>query len=140
MVSFRKAPEAIHTQGLHDIPGGMAPRPLPPSSGAGAGRRRQDADPGMKRLDVLKVLRRLRKPFYTLSDMQKILGVPRSQAKVEVFRLIRSGVLERLATNVYVSPWNDPNLERVASQLYTPCYLSFESALSQWGILSQIPY
>jgi hypothetical protein len=31
-------------------------------------------------------------------------------------------------------------LERTANELYYPSYLSFESALSRYGILSQIPY
>ena len=32
------------------------------------------------------------------------------------------------------------DLRRVANQLYYPSYLSFESALSYYGVLSQVPY
>lgn len=46
----------------------------------------------------------------------------------------------RLRKNVYKLFIADSDIEKTANELYFPSYLSFESALSRYGILSQIPY
>ena len=55
-------------------------------------------------------------------------------------RLVKSGVLERLAKNIYVLFTESRDLAKIAGELYFPSYLSFEQALSHYGILPQIPY
>jgi len=55
-------------------------------------------------------------------------------------RWIKSGVLERIARGIYASPGTNIEIEKVASFLYPPNYLSFESALASYGILNLIPY
>jgi len=54
--------------------------------------------------------------------------------------LVKDGVLIRLKRGVYQPVFQDRKLEKVANELYYPSYLSFESALSRYGILSQTPY
>jgi predicted transcriptional regulator of viral defense system len=53
---------------------------------------------------------------------------------------VKYGVLVRLRQGVYQVSLRRPDFPRIANLLVYPSYLSFESALSRYGILSQIPY
>ena len=46
----------------------------------------------------------------------------------------------RVAQGIYLPMGSVISVENVASQLYIPNYLSFESALTKYGILNLIPY
>jgi len=94
----------------------------------------------MKQVDLLKKLKNLNKPYYTISDLQTIFQESRAATRKDVYRFVKQGVLERVARNIYLSPFSAYDLERIAADFYAPCYLSFESALAKYGILSQIPY
>lgn len=93
----------------------------------------------MKQIEFLQKLKELGKPYYTVSEIQMILGQSRPATRVAISRFIKAGVLGRLGRNVYLPALGSYNLEEIATTLYAPCYLSFESALSKYGILSQIP-
>lgn len=94
----------------------------------------------MKRIEFLKELKKLNKPYWTVSDLQMILGQSRAMTRKEIHRSAKSGILKRIGRNVYISPLFSYEIEEIAANLYAPCYLSFESALSKYGVLSQIPY
>jgi len=89
---------------------------------------------------LIQTLLSLNKPYYTAADIEKILPQKRQSLHVALNRLNKSGVLKRLQNNVYVFALQEINFEKIANQLYYPSYLSFESALSRYGILSQVPY
>ena len=55
-------------------------------------------------------------------------------------RLFQLPAIIRLRKNVYQLPDKIYEARKIAFQLYNPSYLSFESALSEYGILGQIPY
>jgi len=93
-----------------------------------------------KDLTLVQQLLSLNKPFFTPSDLEKILGQKRPALYVTLNRLVKYGVLIRLRRGVYQVALQRPNLARIANQLVYPSYLSFESALSRYGILSQVPY
>lgn len=80
------------------------------------------------------------KTFFTLSDLTKIFNAKEKSLKVTLNRWTKSGKIIRLRKNVYQFPDKIYDVRKIASQLYEPCYLSFESALNECGILSQIPY
>ena len=69
---------------------------------------------------------------------------PRSR-EAGVTRLVKAGWLERVARGLYVFPTGLPRdgftLERLARSLRRgeDSYVSLESALSEWGAISQIP-
>ncbi|MBI4377665.1 MAG: hypothetical protein HY578_01065 [Nitrospinae bacterium] len=94
----------------------------------------------MKTIEFIKVLERLNKPFYTISDIEKITGLSRGSLYVTLKRLVDKEVLERIGTGIYRVFTVASSIEKAASSLYMPNYLSFESALSQYGILTLIPY
>ncbi len=84
---------------------------------------------------------------FTLADIQAVMDEKNlSTLKSGVARLVGSGVLVRAALNVYVNPRAasfDPArvIENIATTLrrgeYN--YVSLESALSEYGVISQIP-
>lgn len=94
----------------------------------------------MKDIELVRELASTGKGFFTLSDLQRVTGLRRQSLKVSLTRWLRRGVLERAAPGVYVVPGSAPQPEVIAGQLYFPCYLSFESALSRSGILNLVPY
>jgi len=94
----------------------------------------------MRDIEFLKKLRSFNKSYFTVADLEKILGMSRDSLYVTLNRLVRTGVLIRLRRGVYQPEFEVIGLEKIANELYYPSYLSFESALSIYGILSQIPY
>lgn len=92
------------------------------------------------KIKLLQTLRSLNKAYFTVADLEKILGLKRESLYVLLNRLVKRGVLIRLKRGVYQSQFQNLELEKVANELYFPAYLSFESALSRYGILSQVPY
>jgi predicted transcriptional regulator of viral defense system len=91
-------------------------------------------------IEFLQKLKELDKKYFTVADLEKILGIGRGSLYVLLNRLVKSGTLVRLKRGIYQPAFQGLELEKVANELYYPSYLSFESALSRYGILSQIPY
>lgn len=91
-------------------------------------------------IELLQILRGFNKSYFTVADFEKILGSKREVLYVTLNRLVKSGVLIRLKRGVYQPEFQSLEFEKTANELYYPSYLSFESALSKNGILSQIPY
>lgn len=88
----------------------------------------------------LDKLNKIDKDYYTFADLLKLWsGTPQS-LKVLLSRAVKNGELEKLKTNIYVLSNKNISIEKIANKIYYPSYLSFESALSSYGILSQIPY
>jgi predicted transcriptional regulator of viral defense system len=94
----------------------------------------------MTGVGLLKILRSLNKPFYTIADLEKITGLRRESLYVTLKRWVDAGILERVSQGIYVPMGENLALEKIAAQLYLPNYLSFESALARHGILNMIPY
>jgi len=94
----------------------------------------------MKGIELLKTLSEIRKPFYTIADLEKITSLPRNSLYVALRRWEVGGIIERVAQGIYIPIGGNISLEKVAAQLYLPNYLSFESALARHGILNLIPY
>ena len=88
----------------------------------------------------LKKLKKIGKSYYTLADLSKIYPGKKDSLKVLLSRLTKKKRILRLKRDIYILPENFSQIEKIANQIYFPSYLSFESALSYFGILSQIPY
>lgn len=104
----------------------------------------------MKQLDVIKALRELDEAgryVFNKAELRTLLFASESKSSFErsLERLVASGVLERAARGVYVNPYAKSDdgyvIERVAKALrpgeYN--YVSLESALSEYGVISQMP-
>jgi predicted transcriptional regulator of viral defense system len=92
-------------------------------------------------IQLVQNLVRFNKPYWSVADLQKILGYKnRPTLLVVLHRLVSQGVLTRMRRGIYRVSINSVEGALLANLLYTPSYLSFESALSRYGILSQMPY
>lgn len=94
----------------------------------------------MKGIELLKALQKINKPFYTIADLEKVTGLKRNSLYVALKRWVERGIIERAAQGIYLSTGSLISIETLAAQLYLPNYLSFESALSGYGVLNLIPY
>jgi predicted transcriptional regulator of viral defense system len=92
-------------------------------------------------MDLVRQLARFNKPFWSVADLEKVLGYgTRKSLLVTLHRLTTSGILERVCRGYYRVSTRPADEAALANVLYRPSYLSFESALARYGILSQIPY
>lgn len=92
------------------------------------------------KIEVLEKLKRYQKSYFSTRDIAEILEVKPSNIYVVLNRLVKYGVLIRLKQGVYQVYDAEINPKKIANKLYYPSYLSFESALSRYGVLSQLPY
>ena len=83
---------------------------------------------------------------FTLSDLRKLFPHQSDKTLSESLRrLVFNGLLERASNGVYVNPLSNRSradlLEDVALALRRGeySYLSLECALSEWGVISQVP-
>ncbi|MBI5358033.1 hypothetical protein HZB69_00160 [Candidatus Amesbacteria bacterium] len=80
-------------------------------------------------------------PVFSSHSLSQTLGIlDRRSLFLVIKRLIDQGILEKLERNVYVPQGRTPMTFQVANYLYSPSYVSFETALNYHGILSQFPY
>lgn len=78
--------------------------------------------------------------FFTLDTLRNLLEVPtRSPLFTVIQRLIQAGVIVKVERNKYVYHGYQGSEFALANFLYQPSYISFESALSFYGVLSQFP-
>lgn len=104
----------------------------------------------MKQLDTIKVLKELDEAgryVFNKMELRNLVFANESKSSFErsLERLVASGLLERAARGVYVNPnaksYDSYVIERIAKALrpgeYN--YVSLESALSEYGVISQIP-
>lgn len=91
-------------------------------------------------LKRIKKLSDVEKEYLSTEDLKKILGQEKPTLYVSLNRMVKEGVLKRLRRGIYQLESKFLNLERVAQETYFPSYLSFESALALYGVISQQPY
>lgn len=91
-------------------------------------------------ISLIKTLSSLDKGYFTTADLERITGLGKDSLKVAVYRLVKKGILTKIKRGLFQLTFNPVDVKRIANQIYYPSYLSFESALSLHGILSQVPY
>jgi predicted transcriptional regulator of viral defense system len=103
----------------------------------------------MKKIDALKTLQSLdRRGVYVLTKGDLAKAFPGEQAKAlekSLERLVTDGILERVTKGVYLNPMalskKNHVIEDIAAVLRRShlSYLSLESMLSEYGVISQVP-
>jgi len=88
----------------------------------------------------MKTLQSLNRDYFTVADLEKITNLSRNSLRVVLNRFVKREVLTHLRRGVYQLSSSTVDVRKIANQLYYPSYLSFEAALSTYGILSQVPY
>lgn len=75
----------------------------------------------------------------SVADISIILSIGIPSARVAATRMVRKGILLRLKRDIYMPFGAAVHDFEIANRLLAPSYVSFESALHHWGIITQIP-
>lgn len=79
--------------------------------------------------------------LFTISDFKKFFGVSKDNTAYKIIeRLTEKGILKKLSKKRYLFALKPVDDFQMANFLYQPSYISLESALSFYGILSQFSY
>ena len=78
--------------------------------------------------------------LFSLHDFVHEFGVARGAAIKFLSRHKKRGDIEQLKRGLYALSLQTPSLYRVASRLYRPSYISFETALSHYGLIPETVY
>lgn len=91
----------------------------------------------MKFIDILKKSEKL---YFTIADLLALGNYAEDSLYVTLSRLVQRNELIRLTHGIYIVPDRYGEIERIANCCYFPSYLSFDTALAKYGVISQIPY
>ncbi|MEK7122434.1 MAG: hypothetical protein AAB855_01105 [Patescibacteria group bacterium] len=91
-------------------------------------------------LSIISELERLKKGIFTLQEFRRIFSCTPPQAKHFLETYTRRGVFVRLKPGLYGVRGLLPKDEMIANALYQPSYLSFEYALSKYGVIPESVY
>ncbi len=78
------------------------------------------------------------KIFY-INHLKLLTNMNEHSLRIALVRLNNKKLVKRICRGFYANPFNTPTLEEISNQICQPSYISLESALYSWGILSQIP-
>ena len=91
--------------------------------------------------DVIKLLQRQPTPLFSLSDFERILGIEnRRTLYKKIQRLEDKKIIQRLIKGKYRFLLSTVDDFTMANFLYQPSYVSLETALSFYGIITGFPY
>jgi len=88
---------------------------------------------------LLQKLGKEKQKILSPRTLQSASGLSRAATLKAIQRLSRRGYLVKLYKKTYANKNSLPSLEEVAMFYGKPCYISFESALEDRGIISQAP-
>lgn len=80
------------------------------------------------------------KKLFSLADLSQLTEEHGPSLAVQLTRLVKAGLVKRVAYRWYENPFAPASQEEIAMTLRYPSYLSMEYALSKQGILSQAVY
>lgn len=89
--------------------------------------------------DKFSILKKSGLFFFSLCDLAILLGLKPASTAVIASRLVKKGILLRLKKDLFLLAGTQVNDFEIGNRLLTPSYISFESALSYWGMTTQIP-
>ena len=79
--------------------------------------------------------------FFSIKTLKDILGTENERTLFSILkRLLKSEVLLKIERNKYILKGIKTHDFSLANFVYSPSYISFETALNYYGILSQFPY
>lgn len=95
----------------------------------------------MKKIDSLLLMQQSRRRLFSSQDLRSILNIRNDNTLYKTTEgFIKSGMLKKIAKGKYYLSINKPDELQIANFLYSPSYISFESALNFYGILIQSSY
>lgn len=90
----------------------------------------------MKKTLILDIYR-LKNTVFTIKDIALIWGESNTGlVKTRIYRYVKAGKLYRIRKGIYAKNKNYDKLE-MATRIFTPSYVSFETVLGQFGVTFQ---
>ena len=93
----------------------------------------------MKRQELVQKVEALGKNFFSMKDLKKLFP-EEGYLRISVKRMLDAGVIFQIAHGFYALKQEKLDVEKLATQLYYPSYISFESALSKYDVINQGMY
>ncbi|MCX6078025.1 MAG: hypothetical protein NTW32_00670 [Chloroflexi bacterium] len=93
----------------------------------------------MKRQELVQKVEALGKNFFSMKDLKKLFP-EEGYLRISVKRMLDAGVIFQSAHGFYALKQENLDVEKLATQLYYPSYISFESALSKYDVINQGMY
>lgn len=95
----------------------------------------------MKTIDIFQAFGRMDRRIFGAADIAKLIGSANKNTVYKAAeRLVRAGVLRRLGKGLFYAASSEPDLFEIANHLYVPSYISLESALYRYGVITRAPY
>ena len=95
----------------------------------------------MKKIEIAFLLDETERKLFTTGDLKKLLRVGKDNTVYKTVEgLIKEKILIRLSKGKYLYRNARPHDFEIANFLFSPSYISFESALNFYNILIQVPY
>ncbi|HID43363.1 MAG TPA: hypothetical protein EYP30_06270 [Archaeoglobaceae archaeon] len=95
----------------------------------------------MRKLGLFFVLNRLKDiKIFTTADFQRIFNLNYQAAKKAIYRYKKTGVFTEAKKGLYFLTQNSPPEFEIANRVYCPSYVSFETALSFYGVIPESIY
>ena len=92
-------------------------------------------------VDIIKILEEKHISLFTLADFSRLFGLENRQTLYKkIQRLEKAGIIQKLVKGKYYYCFNSGLAFRTANFLYSPSYISLESALSFYGIITGFAY
>jgi len=90
---------------------------------------------------IIKELKEKEVSLFSFSDFKKLFQIKKENTAYKILeRLTKKGILKRLVKKKYLFVFSESDDFQIANFLYSPSYISLESALSFYGIIAQFPY
>lgn len=93
----------------------------------------------MRRDELITKTNKLGKEVFSVADLQRLFP-EESNLHSSIKRLKETQVITPVARGLYRQSNHSIDVEKLATQLYYPSYLSFESILSRHGVIDQGSY
>ena len=77
--------------------------------------------------------------IFHFNHLKLITGMNGHALRVALKRLNDKKLIRRICRGYYLNPFSTATPEEVSACIYEPSYISLESALSRYGVLSQMP-
>jgi len=93
------------------------------------------------RTDIIKQMEERNLSLFTLADFSRIFNIKNQNTLYKMIqRLENKGIIKRFIKGKYSFVFKKPNEFVIANFLYQPSYISLETALSFYGIITGFPY
>lgn len=95
----------------------------------------------LKKFDAYRMLQASGLPIFTHHDIQRLCNISNENTAYKLLQRLEQGkVIRRVKSGAYQLIDAQTHDFTIANALRTPSYVSLESALSRYGILSQFPF